>query len=210
MPKIVSSTPGSRVSRTLVALGFSVAIMATVIALDGVRALAQPAKVAPAAQAPKPVAVPIEPGSTTASFGDWILRCQRGGGDKPVRICEAAQTMQVQGQAQPIAQIAIGRVSSGEPLQVTAILPPNVALPSSVRVLTDQKDTAGFELAWRRCLPGGCVAEAGVREEVLRRWRGAAEPGRITFKNAASQDVAIPLSFHGLAQALDALAKEPT
>ncbi|MCJ2107327.1 invasion associated locus B family protein [Methylobacterium sp. E-041] len=183
-------------------------LCAATAALPAALALAQGGKPAPAAPA-KPAPVPTEPGSTTASFGDWVLRCQRGGGDRPVRICEAAQTMQVQGQAQPIAQIAIGRVSAGEPLQVTAILPPNVALPSSVRVLTDEKDTTGFELAWRRCLPGGCVAEASVREDALRRWRGSAELGRIAFKNAAGQDVAIPLSFHGLAQALDALAKEP-
>ncbi|TXN79212.1 invasion associated locus B family protein [Methylobacterium sp. WL8] len=183
-------------------------LCAATVVLPAAFALAQGGKPAPAAPT-KPAAVPTEPGSTTASFGDWVLRCQRGGGDKPVRICEAAQTMQVQGQAQPIAQIAIGRISAGEPLQVTAILPPNVALPGSVRVLTDERDTTGFELAWRRCLPGGCVAEASVREDALRRWRGSAEPGRIAFKNAAGQDVAIPLSFVGLAQALDALAKEP-
>lgn len=199
-------------SRAVIALGLVAAALAAIPVVAGVRALAQPGKATPAATTPpaKPSPVPTEPGSTTASFGDWVLRCQRGGGDRPVRICEAAQTMQVQGQAQPIAQIAIGRVSAGEPLQVTAILPPNVALPGSVRVLTDEKDTAGFELAWRRCLPGGCVADAGMREDVLRRWRGAKEPGRITFKNAAGQDVAIPLSFRGLPQALDALAKEPT
>ncbi|KQO68744.1 hypothetical protein ASF22_19505 [Methylobacterium sp. Leaf87] len=170
---------------------------------------AQTGKAAAPAAPARAVAVPTEPGSTTASFGDWVVRCQRGGGDKPVRICEAAQTMQIQGQPQPIAQIAVGRLGPGEPLQVTAILPPNVALPSSVRVVLDEKDTTGVELAWRRCLPGGCVAEAAAREDWLKRWRLAAEPGRITFKNAAGQEVAIPLSFLGFAQALDALAKEP-
>ncbi|WP_238232875.1 invasion associated locus B family protein [Methylobacterium thuringiense] len=168
-----------------------------------------PVKAAPTIAQPAP-AVPSEPGTTSASYGDWVMRCQRGGtAEKPVRVCEVAQSMQVQGQAQPIAQIAVGRVGAGQPLQITALLPPNVVFPSSVRVLMDEKDTTGIELAWRRCLPGACVADATVKEEGLRRWRGVTEPGRIAFKNAGGQDVAIPLSFRGLAQALDALAKEP-
>lgn len=154
--------------------------------------------------------VPAEPGSTSASYGDWVMRCQRGGtAEKPVRVCEVAQSIQVQGQTQPIAQIAVGRVGAGQPQQITALLPPNVAFPSSVRVLMDEKDTTGVDLAWRRCLPGVCVADADVREETLRRWRGAAGPGRIAFKNAGGQEITIPLSFRGLAQALDALAREP-
>ncbi|MCJ2042939.1 invasion associated locus B family protein [Methylobacterium sp. J-059] len=76
--------------------------------------------------------------------------------------------------------------------------------------MINEKDTVGFELASRRCLPSGCVAGASVREDALRRSRGTNCSGRITFKNATGQEVAIPLSFRGLAQALDALAKEPT
>lgn len=166
----------------------------------------------PPAQAPAPAAssVPAEPSTTSASFGDWVMRCQRAGSaEKPVRVCEVAQSVQVQGQAQPIAQIAVGRLGAGQPLQITALLPPNIAFPSSVRVLMDEKDATGIELSWRRCLPGACVAEAVVKEDHLRNWRGAAEPGRISFRNAAGQEIAIPLSFRGLAQALDALAKEP-
>ncbi len=182
-----------------------------VLAVPGTGLLAYGPVLAQAAPtSPTAPPVPSEPGTTSASYGDWVMRCQRGGtAEKPVRVCEAAQSMQVQGQAQPIAQLAVGRIGAGQPLQVTALLPPNVAFPSSVRVLMDEKDTTGIELPWRRCLPGACVAEATVKEENLRRWRGAAEPGRIAFKNAAGQDVAIPLSFRGLAQALDALAKEP-
>ncbi|TXN22066.1 invasion protein [Methylobacterium sp. WL9] len=162
------------------------------------------------AAAPPAKPVPNEPGATTASFGDWVLRCQRGGSaEKPVRVCEVAQSMQVQGQNQPIAQIAIGRAGAGEPLQITVLLPPNVAFPSSVRLLSDEKDTGGYELVWRRCLPGACVADAAAKDDALKRWRAANEPGRIVFKNAGGQDVAIPLSWRGLPQALDALVKEP-
>lgn len=172
----------------------------------------KPAAPAASQAAPQPVPkpVPAEPGVTTASFGDWVLRCQRGGtAEKPVRVCEVGQTMQVQGQNQPIAQIAIGRAAAGEPLQVTVVLPANVAFPSTVRLLAEGNDTNGAELPWRRCLPGACIADAPAKDESLKRWRAASEPGRIVFKNAGGQEVAIPLSWRGLPQALDALNKEP-
>jgi invasion protein IalB len=160
---------------------------------------------------PSPRASPVsdEPAATTASFGDWVMRCQRTGeGDKVVKSCEAAQTIQVQGQTAPIAQIGIGRLSSGEPLRITVILPPNITLPSNVHVVTDEKDDPGIELAWRRCLPGGCIAEVKLEPETIKTWRARNAPGKLSFKDATGRVVAIPFSFRGLAQSLDALAKE--
>jgi invasion protein IalB len=160
----------------------------------------------PRASAP---AVSDEPAATTASFGDWVMRCQRTGeGDKTVKSCEAAQTIQVQGQTAPIAQIGIGRIAPGDPLRITVILPPNITLPSNVHVVTDEKDDPGIDLAWRRCLPGGCIAEVKLEPETIKSWRARSAPGKLSFKDATGRVVAIPFSFRGLAQSLDALAKE--
>ncbi|GJE70803.1 invasion associated locus B family protein [Methylorubrum podarium] len=152
--------------------------------------------------------MPAEPGLTTASFGDWLLRCQRTGeAEKAERVCEVAQSLQVQGQPAPIAQIAVGRIGPA-PLRVTAALPVTVSFPSAVKVLAGEKDAPSLELAWRRCQQGGCLADAALSEDVLKRWRGSAEPGRILFKDAAGREIALPLSMRGLGPALDALAKE--
>jgi len=151
--------------------------------------------------------VSAEPNTTIASYGDWVLRCQRvDTAGKTARVCEVAETIQVQGQAAPIAQLAIGRLSPGEPLRITIVVPPAVTFPSSVRV--DAKNGAPLNLEWRRCLPGGCFADAVLKDDVLARWRSLSDAGQLTFKDAAGQDVTLPLSFRGLAQALDALAKE--
>ena len=137
------------------------------------------------------------------------MRCQRAGdGDKVVKSCEAGQTIQVQGQTAPIAQIGIGRLSPGDPLRITVILPPNITLPSNVHVVTDEKDDPGIDLAWRRCLPGGCIAEAKLEPETIKSWRARSAPGKLSFKDATGRVVAIPFSFRGLAQSPDALAKE--
>ncbi len=165
------------------------------------------ATAAPAAPASQPV--PTEPSVTTASFGDWTLRCQRvGENGKASRICEVAQSMQAQGQQTPIAQVALGRLTAGEPLRVTAVMPVSVSFPSSVQIIMADKDAKPVELGWRRCIPAGCFADAAVGDEVLRQWRRASEAGRIVFKDAAGRDVALPLSPRGLDPALEALAKE--
>jgi invasion protein IalB len=167
-----------------------------------------PAATAPAAASSAAPSVPTEPSTTTASFGDWVLRCQRlGDGEAGSRICEVAQAMQAQGQKTPFVQIAIGRPAAGEPLRVTLVLLPDLSFPSSAQVVGDGNGPV-LDLPWRRCLPGGCFADAVARDDVLKRWRGLTEPGRIVVKSASGREVAIPLSFRGLAPALDALAKE--
>ena len=166
---------------------------------------------APAPAASAPPAIPTEPQSTVATFGDWVLRCVRQGeGAQASRICEVAQTIQVQGQQGPLAQVAFGRLQRADPMKLTMVLPNNVSFPSVVRVTMDERDTQPFDLVWRRCVPGACIAEGEPAAAVIQRFRARTEPARLTFKDAAGRDVVIPFSFRGLAQALDALAKEAT
>jgi invasion protein IalB len=46
------------------------------------------------------------PDTTTASYGDWVLRCSLQSGEK---LCEVAQTLRLQGRQDPFAVIAVGR-----------------------------------------------------------------------------------------------------
>jgi invasion protein IalB len=160
---------------------------------------------AAAQTAPKPDA---DPDSTTANYGDWTMRCRRlGEGAARRRICEVAQSIQTPGAQGPLAQIAIGRVAPNDPLRVTVVLPPDVSFPSSPRVAIDDKDPAPVDLVWRRCLSGGCFADAEIKDEALRRWRALSGRGSITFLDAAGHAIPVPMSFRGLDAALDALAK---
>lgn len=146
---------------------------------------------------------------TTATFDDWVLGCQRAGpADKPVRVCEVGQTVRAQGRQEAVARVAIGRLSKSDPLRFATLLPPNVSFPSSVRVALNDSDPLALDLPWRRCLTGFCQADGELGEAVLKAWRGTADAGQITFKDATGRSVTVPLSFKGLAPALDALAKE--
>jgi invasion protein IalB len=171
---------------------------------------AQPQSPAQPQNAPAPAPVSSEPEVTTASYGSWTLRCQRraeAGTDG--RFCEVEQNIVPQGQQNPIAQVAVGRPSPKEELRVTTVLPANVSFPSTAKISNGDKD-AGVELAWRRCLQGGCIADNVLKEESLRNWRNEAsdDSGHLVFNEASGRSVNITFSFRGFAQAMDALAKE--
>lgn len=150
-----------------------------------------------------------EPETTTASFGDWTLRCSfvENAGQR-LRLCEVIQSLTLQGQSSPFAQIAIGRVGPKEPTKLTIVLPNNITLPSLVRFSIDEKDTSPMDLSWRRCLPGGCYADADLKDDMLGRWKLQSEKGQLQFDDAAGRKVTLPFSFRGLAQAVEALSKE--
>lgn len=193
--------------------------MASLLATLGGAALAQvpggagtPAPAAAAGAAPqnsRAAPVSSSPDRTTASFGDWTLRCERPSVPAgAARICEIAQSIQIQGQQAPIAQIAIGRVNKSDPLKVTIVLPHNVTLSTQPGLLADDKDAKPVDAAWQRCLPMGCLAETVLRDEFLKRLRGVDDAGAIVFKDGTSREIKLPFSKRGLSQALDALAKE--
>jgi invasion protein IalB len=168
---------------------------------------ATPATVAKT-EPPRPVNA--EPNSTLASFGDWALRCQRlEDGAETQRVCEVVQQIRAQGQQNPIAELAIGRLKNADPLRLTVAVPVNVTFLNPPSFSADGKVPEPLDFGWRKCLPGACIADAAVKDEVLRRWKTQTSAGRINWTDAAGRDIAIDLSFRGLAQALDALGKEP-
>ncbi|WP_439493683.1 invasion associated locus B family protein [Bosea sp. (in: a-proteobacteria)] len=157
----------------------------------------------PAAPPAAPPPVSATPERTTASYGDWTLRCERPGLPAGAsHICEIEQAITVQGQQAPIAQIAFGRIQKSDPLKATIVLPPNATLSSPVMRTTGEKDQKLLDTSWQRCLPIDCREELPLRDELLRWLPVISEPGAILFKDAYGLDIRRPLSCRGLAQAL--------
>lgn len=190
-----------------------IAVIRTLLIAVSLTAIAAGASFAQTQPAPKPVAQPqpvdSEPETTTATYGAWTLRCvHRKAGDATQRICEVDQSVVPQGQQNPIAQIGVGRLSPKDDLHITAILPTNITFQDGPRVTAYDKDP-GVDLTWRRCLPGGCIADAILKDEILHAWHAiSADTGRLFFTKASGQKVAIEFSFRGFGQAMDAFAKE--
>ena len=186
---------------------FGVALLAL-----GSQAIAQATKPAASTSAAKPESprtVEAEPNSTLANFGDWALRCQRlGNGAETQRVCEVTQQIRAQDQQNPVAELAIGRLKKADPLRLTVVLPVNVTFSNTPSFSADGKAPEPLDLGWRKCLPGGCIADTLLTDDVLRRWKTQANAERMTWTDATGRDLAIGLSFRGLSQALDALSKE--
>lgn len=170
---------------------------------------AKPAPEASSTAAPKKDAEPVssDPQLTTASFGDWVERCQKVNiGGEARRLCEVALTVTAQGQNQPLAEIAVGRLKKGDPLKLTLVLPVNVSFPSAPKMTVEGDDPIDF--TWRQCLPAGCFADATFGADSQKGLRDA-KGAKIESKAAGGQAFSFPISLRGLPQALDALAKEP-
>ena len=169
---------------------------------------ATPPPAAPAAATPAAPAVSTDPAQTTASYGDWVLRCVRTGENNTgPRVCELVQSMVLQGQQQPVAQVALGYDKND--LRLTLVVPPAVAFSRGPALGIAGATAPNFDLVWRRCLPNGCFADAQVGPELLKLLRSRTEPLQIVFKDAGDRDTTLPFSMRGLLPALDALAKEP-
>jgi invasion protein IalB len=178
---------------------------------EGQTQVGQPLTPAPQATATPPaMAKPAADSAdmTTATYGDWLLRCQRTTGQPATQTCEVVQSLVLQGQTAPLAQLAFGRPGSKEPIHFTAVVPVNVAFPSTVQITLDEKDAKPVNVAFTRCLPTGCFASVALTDDALARWRAHDQAGRLVFKNGSGQETAVPMSFRGLSRALDALAKE--
>ena len=177
--------------------------------------LALATSVQAAAEKPKPEpspkkeseAISNDPQMTTATFGDWIERCQRvSANGEPRRFCEVALTVTASGQSAPLAEIAIGRLKKADSLRLTLVLPVNVSFPSAPKISLDAADP--LELAWRQCVPAGCFADAAFGVEAQRAWREA-KSAKVESKSAGGQSFNFAISLRGLPQALDAMAREP-
>ena len=145
--------------------------------------------------------------STTATYEDWVLRCETQPVPPAKKSCDMEQMTQVKGAPNPLSRAAVTRPAPGQPVKLTVQVPVNVSFATPLRIRISDKEPE-FSAPFRRCAPAGCFAELDLKDDVIKKMRTATETGKIMFKDAADRDVAIPLSFKGFGAALDALMKE--
>jgi invasion protein IalB len=170
----------------------------------------QPTPSAPAAQAapvvqPGQAAQSNSPQRTTATYEDWIVQCEAQTGSTPTRICEMTQVTQFQGK--PFTRIAILRPIKDQARRIIVQVPVNASFSTHVRVQINEADQ-GLDSPFTRCTPNGCFAELELKDETLRKFRSATGPGKLSFADAAGQNVSVPVSVNGFSPAFDALVAE--
>jgi invasion protein IalB len=147
------------------------------------------------------------PQRTTATYEDWTVRCETPAASPAQKSCEMVQTTQMQGQAAPVTQIAIGRAAKTDPLRLVIGVPVNVWLATPAKLVYDDKQP-GLAAPFTRCVPQACLAESTVSDDMIKRLRARTEAGRLEFKDSTQHDATFPVSFKGFGQAFDALMKE--
>jgi invasion protein IalB len=146
------------------------------------------------------------PQQTTATFEDWIVRCETRAGPPKQKVCEMVQFTQVKGRTGVLTQIAIGRPVKGQPIKVVIQVPIGVWLPSGA-ALAPGGNNGNISADFKRCVPSACFAEVEVHDDTIRKLRAMHEAGKLQFKDGNQKDVAIPVSFKGFGAAYDALSK---
>lgn len=145
-------------------------------------------------------------GVTSKGYGSWSLRCEAGHAEGAGRTCELSETIETES-AKPVAKISVGRRNPSDPLSIVIILPTNVSFPSTVHVRTDKDDKWGLELEWQRCIPGACIATAEMSRAAVEHWSNLATDGEIVFRDAAGDEVSLPMSLRGFGDAYNAFSK---
>jgi invasion protein IalB len=163
----------------------------------------------PVTNAATPAPVAGTPVQTTATYADWVLRCAHTGeGGTGPQTCEVVQTLVLQGQQQPIAQVAIGSIDKTAGLRLTVVVPTAISFSKAAYIVGAAGTANLFDLAWRRCLPSGCFADIVLSADSLKMMRTRSDPANLVFRDAGERDITLPFSMRGLAQSLDALGKE--
>jgi invasion protein IalB len=147
------------------------------------------------------------PQRTSATYEDWTLRCESLAGTPPQKSCEIVQATHLQGQNNPVTQLAIGKPPKAGHPKLVVLVPTNVWIPTGAKLVYDEKQ-ASLAVPFNRCLPEGCFGEVELTDDALKSLRARTSPGRLEFKDASQRDIAAPISFKGFGQAFDALVKD--
>jgi invasion protein IalB len=161
------------------------------------------------AQAADPVAQTQTPTRTSATYGDWSVRCDQGG-TPPQKSCDLVLTIAGQGQngqSTPMAQVLVTRPNKKESARLVMELPANVLIAPGIKLNYDDKQPP-LALPFSRCFSNGCFASGPLADDAAKKLHARTDPGRIEYKDGNQKDIALPISFNGFAAAYDAWLKE--
>lgn len=144
--------------------------------------------------------------ATSAVYEDWVLECRNAAEAAGPKTCQISQTSRVKETNQPFSRVLIAKTPSKH-FVLVAQTPVNVATRAPVTLRLNNSDP-GVSTTFDRCLPAGCFAEFELKDDLVQKLRAAKDAGKLVFKSASGQDVAIPISMKGFRQSLDALQKE--
>lgn len=146
------------------------------------------------------------PTRTSATYDDWVVRCERAEGSSMPRVCEVAQTLQIGNPQQNLtAQVVFGKLTRDAPLRLVLQLPVGVWLPTGA-TLTVGDGGKPIPVDFKFCIRA-CIADADLTPQQAAALVSAKGGGSLVFKDRNQTQVSLPISLKGLAPALAARDK---
>ncbi|TCT05605.1 invasion associated locus B family protein [Aquabacter spiritensis] len=146
------------------------------------------------------------PSRTSATYDDWVVRCERGESTGGVKVCEVAQTLQIGNQQQGLmAQVVFGKLKEDGPLRMVLQVPVGVWLPAGAQFTAGDNAKpipAGFKFCIR-----ACIADLDLTAQQAAALATASGSATLAFEDRNQAPISLPVSLKGLAPALAAREK---
>lgn len=141
------------------------------------------------------------PGGATSlreTHGDWIVMCNAA---PKAKVCGVSQQQADGRSGQRVLAIEVGSPSA-DGAHATLVLPFGLKLDKGV-VLQVDETAATTALAFKTCLPAGCIVDAALNRQSLEGWRKGTSLKLKSFAADSGSEVRLAISLKGLAQAMD-------
>jgi len=135
-----------------------------------------------------------DPTNTTATYGAWVVRCDRRNKEP---TCEMLQTLAAQNRQQVIAQVAIGRLPKAETPRAVLQVPLGVDLTKPATLQLGEK--AQFQGRYFVCSANFCFSEIELPKTAADEI-AVAKKASIRFF-LQGKDLTVPVSTEGMAAA---------
>jgi invasion protein IalB len=136
------------------------------------------------------------PTRTTAVYEDWTVLCNLAENQKQ---CELVSTQSLPGQSSPFSQIIINHPKTSQPYKLVIQSPPNAWLQTGTKLIVGDSENVPATFKW--CANSRCLSEGELSKAQIEKLASRADPASFTFKDAAQNDISVPVSVKGLASA---------
>ena len=148
-----------------------------------------------------PPAPAAQPEQTTATYGEWTVRCAGHEGLPP---CDLLQVAVAQDDGRQVLRLSLAHLGDGDRIGVQAWVPLGVRVSGGVLVQVDGETVELEGFGFTRCEPGGCFIEGVVDEGSLSAFKRGKEGVLVVLDGGGSPRVT-RLGFVGFTAGLEAM-----
>lgn len=144
-------------------------------------------------------------GRIVARHGDWQIRCEQPVG-APEEQCALVQNVEAQDRSNVGLTVIFLQTADRQARILRVLAPLGVLLPSGLGLSIDENEIglAGFV----RCMPEGCIAEVGLEDGLIDRFRAGSTATFVIFQTP-EEGIGIPISLNGFTEGFAALDNPP-